>query len=375
MGSRSIPLIAVDVSLLAGDAGGLTRYLRELLPVLVRLSAGRCRWALYGRSCHNLPPELLGSVALREDKLPSDLGRIVSLFTSMPYWAWRDMPDVFWGPAHRLPIWLPRRTKKMVTIHDLCWLLAPETMRPLTRTLDAYFMPRALQISHRVVAVSNATQEMLAVHFPASAHKVAVVYEGVRPLPAPLPIERLARWGVNRPYVLFVGTTEPRKNLSRLLRAFAQVIHKLPQAWSGTQALQLVLVGGRGWGGHPMDSEISSLGLDAHVQVLGRVTDEALSTLYQHAVCLAMPSLYEGFGLPLVEAMAHGTPVLTSNVAAMPEVVGAAGVLVDPLSVDSIASGIRKLMAHPSQVTQLKAQAAKFTWQQAAEQTLTALLD
>ena len=220
MRSPSQPLIAVDVGLLAGNAGGLSRYLRELLPVLVRLSAGHCRWALYGRSGRNLPAELLGSSELREDRLPSELGRIVSLFTTMPYWAWRDMPDIFWGPAHRLPVWLPSRTRKVVTIHDLCWLVAPETMRPLTRALDAWLMPRALDISHRVIAVSNATREMLSGHFPGCAHKVTVVHEGVSPLPAPLPIEWLAGRGITAPYILFVGTREPRKNLGSPAKSF-----------------------------------------------------------------------------------------------------------------------------------------------------------
>ena len=375
MRSRSQPLIAVDVGLLAGDAGGLKRYLRELLPLLIRLSTGRCQWLLYGRSRRDMPIELLGSTDLREDKLPDDLGRVVSLFTTMPFWAWRDMPDIYWGPAHRLPIWLPSRTKKVVTVHDLCWLFAPETMRPVTRALDAYLMPRALEKSRRVIAVSNATKEMLSRHFPECADKVVVVHEGVSPLPAPLTVEWVERRGIRRPYLLFVGTTEPRKNLGRLLKAFAQVIRDLQQPIGGIQTLQLVLVGAPGWGGRPVDAEISGLGLDAHVHVLGKVTDEELSTLYKHALCLAMPSLYEGFGLPLVEAMAHGTPVLTSNVASMPEVAGATGVLVNPLDVESIADGIKKVMACRVQKAQLKALSATYTWQRAAEQTLIALLN
>ncbi len=378
MHTRSTPLVAVDISLLASESGGLTRYLRELLPVVVGLSAGHCRWVLYGRDYHNVAPELLDAITLREDKLPSDLGRVISLFTSMPYWARQDMPDAFWGPAHRLPIWLPSSTKKVVTVHDLCWLSAPETMHTMTRALDAFLMPRSLEMAHRVIAVSNATKELLKVHFPTHASKVAVVHEGVSPLPAPLSVDHLASWGVNQPYVLFVGTIEPRKNLSRLLKAFAQVVHDKQHALPRTQQIQLVLVGARGWGGQQMIAEISNLGLMAHVRVLGRVTDEQLSTLYKHAVCLVMPSLYEGFGLPLVEAMAHGTPVVTSNVASMPEVVGAAGVLVDPLSVESIAAGIVQIVAHPYQrallAAKTQAQAAQFTWQTAAEQTLAVLL-
>lgn len=379
MGARYTPLIAVDISLLANESGGLTRYLRELLPALVRLSAGRCRWVLYGRDRSNVAPELLSAIDLREDRLPSDLGRVASLFTSMPYWAKQDMPDVFWGPAHRLPIWLPNSIKKVVTVHDLCWLLAPETMRPMTRVLDAFFMPRAVIQADRIIAVSNATRLDLVKQFPTLAHKVQVVHEGASPLPNPLPIEALVSWGLKQPYVLFVGTKEPRKNLARLLSAFAQVIRNKPPSTTSFYSPQLVLVGLGGWGKEIIAEEITRLKLGAHLHVLGRVTDEQLSTLYKYANCLVMPSLYEGFGLPLVEAMTHGTPVITSNVASMPEVAGAAGLLVNPLSVESIASAISCMLNKPGTRKYYSEsavhQATKFTWQQTALETLECLLN
>jgi len=142
----------------------------------------------------------------------------------------------------------------------------------------------------------------------------------------------LASLGIVKPYVLFVGTLEPRKNLRRLLGAWAG----LPAALR--QSHQLVIAGGKGWGGVDVPQLVQALGLGDTALVLGYVSDAQLAGLYAHARFLAMPSLYEGFGLPLVESMAHGVPVLTANCSAMPEVAGDAGVLVNPLSEPDIAS-------------------------------------
>jgi glycosyltransferase involved in cell wall biosynthesis len=275
----------------------------------------------------------------------------------------------------------------VVTVHDLCWLLAPQTMRRSTRFLDKLLMPMALQRAQAVIAVSTATRDALADHFPGIAHKLHLVHAGVSPLPEPLlsmPDGRPAavQWGIHGAYVLFVGTMEPRKNLLCLLQAFARVVqHGEANRQMGPDpedVLRLVLVGAQGWGADKLQQTIAELGLKDRVSILGRVPDQKLATLYRHALCLAMPSLYEGFGLPLVEAMAQGTPVLTSNTSSMPEVAGAAGLLVDPLDVDSIAAGLRDMVFKPGLRAQLashaREQAQLFSWDRAAEQTLDVLL-
>jgi glycosyltransferase involved in cell wall biosynthesis len=137
---------------------------------------------------------------------------------------------------------------------------------------------------------------------------------------------------------------------------------------------RLVVAGGKGWGGLELGPLIDRFQLRDHVVPTGRIDDATLAALYAGAACLALPSLYEGFGLPLVEAMSYGTPVLTSNIASMPEVAGDAGVLVDPLDVDSIAGGLVRMLGDPALRARLsvnaRAQSARFSWERAARETL-----
>jgi glycosyltransferase involved in cell wall biosynthesis len=159
-----------------------------------------------------------------------------------------------------------------------------------------------------------------------------------------------------RPYFLFVGTFEPRKNLTALLEAFKQYSD------NAENPISLKLVGGKGWGGVDVKKALIQLGLVGQVDVLGNIQDEVLSVLYKHAYALLMPSLYEGFGLPVVEALSFGTPVLVSENSSLSEVAGKAGLTVDPYSVDSIAEGIALL----SENKELRAELAKNTLKEAS---------
>lgn len=370
--------LAVDVSLLRPNVGGLTRYLSELLPRLMNRGGASCEWRLYGRKALDTKrwDETQATISQRSDYFPAGPGRLASLFTSSPVWTGLDRPDVFWGPGHRLPLWLPKGTRAVVTVHDVCWLVAPDTMRISTRLFDRMLMPMALKRADAVIAVSEATRNALLAYFPEVSGKLHLIHEGASALPEPMTSENLNQWGVTAPYVLFVGTLEPRKNLLRLLEAFARLQKNLPSA--ETKPPQLVVVGGSGWGDDNLRSAIQRLGQTDFVRILGRVSDTQLSTLYRHAVCLAMPSLYEGFGLPLVEAMAQGTPLLTSLTSAMPEVAGRAGCLVNPLDIGSIEKGLSNMLYDQTYRDGLaayaKIQASKFTWDRAAMETLRVLV-
>lgn len=376
--------IAVDAGALAVPHDGIGRYVRQVLSHAMGDDAHA--WWLYGRDARAIAREVGAwqaaavdraarrdrKPAVRGDGLPAASGRIASLFSSLPVWAGRDRPDLYWGPAHRLPIALPSQTARVVTIHDLCWRRAPATMRRVTRLADAALMPSALRRADRIIAVSHATRDDLVADFPDAAGRVVVVHEAASGATRPHAPDWLAANAVTAPYVLFVGTLEPRKNLARLLRAFAQ----LPAALASTQ---LVVVGGGGWGDDALDRQARSTGIGARLRVLGQVDEAALATLYRDAACLAMPSLYEGFGLPLVEAMAHGTPVLTSNVASMPEVAGDAGMLVDPLDVASITHGLERLLGDAALRARLaaaaRARSPQFSWARAARETLAVFAD
>lgn len=286
----------------------------------------------------------------------------------LPWWAAQDNTELFWAPVPRLPRYLPERIARVVTIHDLVWKHAGQTMRPLSRWLNANLMPEAVRLADRVIAISEHTACDLLAEFPEAEAKVRVVSLGVSALSQPTPPEALHALGIEGPFFLFVGTLEPRKNLRRLLEAYAS----LPD--SVRNGVQMVIAGGKGWGGVDVSAIAAQLNIGDRVRIVGYASDALLSALYAGALFLAMPSLYEGFGLPLVEAMAMGTPVLTSNCSSMPEVAGDAGLLVDPFDIRSISNGLlAMIMDHPLRrrlSEQAQATAARYSWGRAAEATL-----
>lgn len=370
---RRPTVIALDASALSPGGAGIGRYLAALLPRMMRLAGDQVAWHLYARDAEAARASCVGLAhRVRADRMPVHAGRVLSLFSSQPVWLRRDRPDVFWAPAHRLPFFVPSATASVLTVHDLCWLKAPHTMRRTTRWLDRALMGPAVARADAVIAVSRATAHDLVERFPAVRDRVSVIHEAAERLPGPEPREALdARLSTER-YFLFVGTAEPRKNLVRLLEAYAEAARRLPDF------PRLVLVGRRGWGEASPREAARRLGLGTQVVFVGDVTDAALASLYAHAVAVVMPSLYEGFGLPLVEAMAHGTPVLTSDVAAMREIAGDAGLLVDPTSVVSIAQGLGRLASDEGLRARLAraatARGREFDWDRAAADTLAVLL-
>ena len=204
--------------------------------------------------------------------------------------------------------------------------------------------------------------------------KVHVIYEAPAPHFEPLPPSASAamravreRYRLPGPFVLYVGTIEPRKNLNRLFEAF-RIVRR-----SGFQTHNLVLVGNRGWSDASVLASIERLGLTGVVRVLGYAPTADLVALYNLAEVVAFPSLYEGFGLPVVEAMACGTPVVTSPNGSLAEIAGGAAELVDPRHIESIAAGLVRVVADPERRAELRAaglaRAARFSWHSAAAQT------
>lgn len=364
--SQTGPLrIGVDARLIGEPVTGIGRYTVELGR---RLIESADRWFLYTPR-----PPLVGAwqqdnVRLRAARLHSRAARMIWSQTLLPWWARADRIDLFWGATHRLPPALPRRVARVVTIHDLVWRHAGETMRPTSRWLERALMPPAVRQADRILADSHSTAEALAAEFPRAAHKVRVVHLAASPLAPPGPREGLARLGVTGDYILFVGTLEPRKNLPRLIEAYAS----LPAAVR--ERARLVIAGGLGWGRQDLEGTVARLGLSGRVMLTGYVDDATLSTLYAHALFLAMPSLYEGFGLPLLEAMSLGTPVLTADRSSLPEVAGDAGLLANPHDVQSLARGLAALVQddglRKSLADKARATAARFSWEKTARETL-----
>lgn len=360
--------VGVDARLLSLPLTGIGRYTAELSRALLAWAETQGDdFFLYTPSPPVGDDWTQPQARVRAGQLHGRLGRMLWSQTALPWAAARDQVEVFWGATHRLPRYLPAHIARVVTVHDLVWKHAGETMRPLSRWMEQRLMPEAVRLADRVLADSQSTADDLMAEFPHAKEKVRVVHLGNTPLIEPQSRESLQLLGVDKPYFLFVGTLEPRKNLRRLLTAFAS----LPAAVRKSHLL--VIVGGKGWGGVDVSALAESLGLVGSVVIAGYVSDAQLSTLYAHARFLAMPSIYEGFGLPLVEAMSLGVPVLTSTRSSLPEVAGDAGLLVDPFDESALSTGLVALLTDDVLCARLAGRArdnaARFSWSKAAEQT------
>lgn len=332
------PRIAIDARILSEPLTGIGRYTLE---ILIRLVENReIDWFLYSHK-----PIIVGSwrqpnVYLKTSNLHGRILRMIWAQTVLPYLVKKDAVDLFWSPAHRVPSLLSNSIFKVVTIHDLVWKYAGDTMRKSSRLLDKWLMPVAIKSADWVFCVSESTKRDVLDLIPSSHDKLSVTYNAATFLNQPSAeivnsdIQRLL--GVD--YFLFVGTHEPRKNLDRLLEAISML------SLQTKTKMKFYIVGGRGWGGVNVDKLIIQHNLSGMVEALGYVSEPALYELYKHAKFLVMPSLYEGFGLPIAEAMNLGVPVLTSNISSMPEIAGDSAILVDPHSATSIAQGLCSLI-------------------------------
>ena len=285
----------------------------------------------------------------------------------------RHPPRVLFVPAHVLPLFRPRRT--LVTLHDLGYRFFPEA-HPRGQRLYLELSTRwNARVASHIVVDSVATRDALLASYGVPAEKVTVVYPGyeadLQRVEAPEELERLrVRYGVERPYILYLGRIQPRKNLARLVAAFGQVRTRHPD-------LQLVLAGPPGWFADTVRAQVQALGLEQRVVFPGYVAPEDKAALLSGARLFAFPSLYEGFGFPVLEAQACGTPVLAAATSSLPEVAGDGALLVDPLDTEALAAGLLQLLEDPALCQTLVARGtenlARFSWGRAAQQTAAIL--
>jgi glycosyltransferase involved in cell wall biosynthesis len=267
----------------------------------------------------------------------------------------------------------PTRARTLVTIHDLSYMVHPECAVPGVAAYLRDAVPRALKQASIIIADSESTRRDLHRLLNIALDRVTVVYPGVdarfRPLPPEVcePVRR--RLNLPRRFILFVGTIEPRKNLVRLLEAFARI-----DPTTGGEDLFLVLVGRRGWMYQPVFAAIDRLNLRDRVQLLDFVADSDLPVVYNLAQVFVYPSLYEGFGLPPLEALACGTPVVTSDNSSLPEVVGNAALLARADDVEALSEGMIRLLKDVALRDRLRQagleQARRFRWEASARQII-----
>jgi glycosyltransferase involved in cell wall biosynthesis len=294
-------------------------------------------------------------------------------WTGLPLALWRDLPkaDVVFSPTHYIPRFV--RMPKVMSIMDVSYLEYPHLFRQkdlyqLTKW-TAYSASRAA----RILTISEFSKNAIIKAYGVAARGVTVTYPGFSMNTHKDASQSI---GLNTPYILSVGTLQPRKNYVRLIEAFAEVLPKLRVKYP---EMTLVIVGKKGWLYEDILSAPGRFGVEKQVKFLEFVPDEALPGLYEKAMCFALPSLYEGFGLPVLEAMAHGCPVVVSDVSSLPEIAGKAGIYVDPEDIHSIGKGLEQAIGeHATAVGKKRidvghTQVKKFTWKQAAQDTLQAL--
>lgn len=279
---------------------------------------------------------------------------------------WKTRPDVTFVPAHTLPFIFPG--KALVTVHDLGYRFFPEA-HPAPQRAYLDLTTRFSQSRATVVlADSQATADDLAKIYGTPAAKIRLLYPGVDPEPLTSDPERINRtrdkYNLPRRYFLFIGTLQPRKNIERIVKAFA-----LWRDESGDDETALALAGGKGW----LFDERWVDGSE-NVHLTGYIDDADKGPLLAGALALVYPSLYEGFGFPAIEAMICGTPVIASAASSLAELVGDAGILVDPLRVEAIAAAMRHISEDSARRAQLaergKQRAKAFSWEASARQLL-----
>ncbi len=379
--------ICLDLSPIVHQKAGLASYARELMFQLMELDTD-VLWSGFHYNCCPpvpLPPPL--------DALPR---RVVPwgayrwrLTTALRHLLGLNMDGFFAGVVlfHATEHLLPRLStvRTVFTLHDLIFLFHPETHKPLNRWFLTLMMPRFLRAADAIIAVSECTKRDAVRFYGIPEEKITVIYEGVSSRFRPVDPETVqairAKYGLPERFILYLGTIEPRKNLTVLLEALHHLLATCAlqpaicdDLQPATCDLRLVVVGKKGWLYEGFFRRLRELGLEERVLFTGYVPDEDLPALYSAADLFVFPSLYEGFGLPVLEAMACGVPVVCSRTSSLPEVAGDAALLVDPTDIRALAAAMERILADQTLRATLRARglarARCFTWEEAARRTL-----
>lgn len=363
MGNGPTLTIAIDASRAAtGQLTGTERYSRQIIEAMI--SAGHDhRYLLYLNQ--QVPLDLALPTTVRQRPIP--FPRLWTHFR-LSVEILRQPVDALFIPAHVVPPVHPRAT--VVTIHDLGYLYEPGAHTTWSRRYLDWSTRWSVAMARRIIAISGATRDDLVRHYGADPEKIRVIPHGIdddfHPLPEDLVAREISRLGLIRPYILFVGTIQPRKNVARLIAAFDILAESNPE-------LELVLAGKRGWLAERIDAAIRSSRYRDRIRITGHVPDAILPALYNGAQVVVLPSLYEGFGLPALEAMASGTPVVVSDRGALPGIAGDAALIVDPLNPQAIAAGLVAALDPATRARRVEAgirHSAQFRWDIAGQQTL-----
>lgn len=367
--------IGINARYLQRQKSGIERYIEELIIHLASIDSETEYFLFFTDS--NPVPSL---------QLPQNFNIVVSSFPGKKAWLrlfWEQLIlgyelkkyniNLFHGPAFFVPFWKPKNCKYVLTVHDVTFIKYPEAFTKLTQFYYKLLFTHSLKIADCIIADSTSTKNDLMKHYGTPEKKIKVVYLGVGDmfLKEKILIEEKdikEKYGLQDKYLLFTGVLSPRKNVERIIDAFSTL--KQDDAYKD---YCLLIIGRKGWLYQDLFDKIEKTPNKGDIKIIDYVSDRELSIIYALATIFIFPSLYEGFGLPILEAMAGSCPVITSNVSSMPEVAGDAAILINPYSVDELVAGIKQITTNSMLREELQRkgllQVKKFSWGQTAVET------
>ncbi|MBP7811237.1 MAG: glycosyltransferase family 4 protein [Candidatus Moranbacteria bacterium] len=359
----------------ASRIDGTRIYILELLKRFGTLAPNEA-FHLYHKHAFNpeLAPPLFENYTIHPIPFPNQW-----MQTRFALEMYHSLPERIFFPVQAVPVFLPKASRVTVTVHDLAFRKYPETFTPVTQFKLNFLLDRAISRAQNIIAVSEATKRDLLASFPElSENQVHVIHHGFNrerfgtQIPTDAKKILLNTYGLSdQGYILYVGALQPRKNLVRLIEAFAILKQHAPEA-------KLVLAGEPAWLSREIFTAHELSPYRGDIFILGQVPSHHLPTLYQGARCLAFPSLYEGFGLPILEAFASGTPVLTAHNSSLPEVAGDAALFTDAFDSHMLAAQLLRLWQddhlRETLVTKGTERLKAFSWDICAQKTLSLIL-
>jgi glycosyltransferase involved in cell wall biosynthesis len=366
--------IAVDAfPLTTKTASGIPNYTRNILRSMVGLDADH-EYFLYCKNPFGFDeaPNIYPRLGSTPEANSSSYGNTLWLFNKGVWIMKKDGIDLFWGTRQMLPPVLPGM-RTLLTAYDLVWHYYPETMERYNLLVTKILAKRSIVSAEHIITISESTSRDLTKVLGVPREKIDVIYPAADQY-IPLDKDESAdyiseKYGTNRNYVLTVSTVEPRKNLPTLLKAFSGL---------KSEGIQLLIAGASGWKTSSIHNLYDELGLtEKEVKFLGYVPDEDMNRLYSGARLFVFPSIYEGFGIPALEALSSGTPLIVSDRSSLPEVAGDAGVQLDPYDVEGWRAAISEVMADSELQHRMSGQgieqAKRFSWEESARKTLKVL--
>jgi glycosyltransferase involved in cell wall biosynthesis len=356
--------------------GGVSRYIRFLLTELAR-QPGQHEYTVFVNGQDVVErlaayhPQITYVSAHWSEARPSS--RIAWEQLTLPALIRQKRIDVLHSPVNVLPERLPRSCAGIITLHDLAFLRFPEVLTRPKRLYHRTFTVRSLHHATMIITVSESTKQDAVELVDIAPERLRTVYPCIDPRFSNVIDERAIgdfrqKYGLEHGFILYLGTLEPRKNITTIIEAYA----RLRQAHS--RAEKLVLAGGKGWLYETIFDRVQQLGLQSEVVFPGYVADEEQALWYQAASAFIYPSLYEGFGLPVAEALAGGTPVITSKVSSLPEAGAGIALCIDPLDADAMAKALYQALTDQTYREKCRAMAAtineQFSAKRMVEQTI-----